>query len=400
MIDNNLLLKGILKSKAQQNKSLDEIIDEFINENSKLVKNDLEKAIVNLIVFVNENHDIPLDTLKDMISSKISAMGLSINPLNLEEIYKKLATSVKDPLGFSFDRVDIKAIEGMRNSFVWAKDKFNADFQNKLKDVTQRVFDGKIPKSELAGALKEELKDSIDGSVNYFKGVGDHIISQTNNIARVNQARKRDVQYYEVLAIIDAKTSAICRSMNGRIIPANHINAQADKIMNAKSIKDKKAAAAWASKPFLGKKLPSNFGLPPYHMHCRTELIPVYIEEEEIDGVKMKHTGRKDDELIRHIDKTGVLRSLRKGNYYDGKHSELLYTRAKISDVVKALNSINVMAPNNKRPQRFNAYSDNGFFMVFDGNDIVTFFKPKDGKKHFNKHSTTLDQEIIKRWFI
>ncbi|RAZ37948.1 hypothetical protein [Campylobacter hyointestinalis] len=45
--------------------------------------------------------------------------------------------------------------------------------------------------------------------------------------------------------------------------------------------------------------MPKNFGLPPYHFRCRTEIVPVWIDEEEIEGVVMRNTSplNKDEDL-------------------------------------------------------------------------------------------------------
>ncbi|MDV2490015.1 hypothetical protein RVY88_03405, partial [Campylobacter sp. TJR-1] len=137
----------------------------------------------------------------------------------------------------------------------------------------------------------------------------------------------------------------------------------------------------------------------------RTELVPVWINEEEIDGVKMKNTSPlSKDEVVKHIDKTGVERILDfKARY--GKHGlKDRFDNNEISkkDIIKALNSINKVAPNKNNEKMLNAMSDNGIFMVFDGDRIVTAFKPDID--YFKRNSMTLKQEIIKsniftRWF-
>ena len=183
--------------------------------------------------------------------------------------------------------------------------------------------------------------------------------------------------------------------MNGRIIPASHIHAQSHNIQNAKSIAEKKAADIWQNEPFYGKILPKNFGLPPYHFRCRTELVPVWVDEEEIDGVVMKNTSPlRDDEIIRHIDKTGVERVLDM-RAVNGKYSQNLLKRAKRSDVIKALNSIETIAPNKNYPQRLMAKSSNGYVLSFDGNRIITFFKP-NSKSYFKQNIQNDRQEVIK----
>ena len=49
-------------------------------------------------------------------------------------------------------------------------------------------------------------------------------------------------------------------------------------------------------------------------------------------------------------------------------------------DVIKALNSINTVAKNANN-NYINAFSDNGYFIVFNGDEIVTCFRPNESKK-------------------
>lgn len=222
---------------------------------------------------------------------------------------------------------------------------------------------------------------------------------QSENIARVTQGEKYAVKYYKVLAIMDAKTSEICRSMNGRIIDANHLQNQANKILSAKNMADKKAAATWQSAAFNASKLPSNFGLPPYHFRCRSEVVPVWINESEVGGVMMRNTSPlSKDEAIKHIDKIGVERVLdtksANGNHHLNSRIKNINFK---KDVIKALNSINKTAPCALKQSQLNAMSDNGYFLTFDGNRIITAFKPsKPLKEYFKANSVTLKQEIIK----
>ena len=325
------------------------------------------------------------------------------SPLNLEETYKKLSLQGVS-IGIAFDRIDMQAIESMRNNFYWMRSEFNDKFQSRLMGITQKVFEGEIPRAQMAAKLKEEFSNELKMDMSYFEGVSDHIISQSQNIARVNQARKYDAPFYKVVAIMDSKTSDICRSMNGRVIPAEHLERQANAITAAKSMAAKKAAATWRNEPYLGRsdKMDANFGLPPYHFRCRTEVVPVWVDEYEIEGIKMKATqAPSKDEILRHIDKTGVERIL-DSKAANGEHG-LKYRLQKDGnlrqDIIKALNSIVAIAPKKGETNKMNAISQNGYFLVFDGVRLVTAYKHDDIKEYFKKQSVTLKQEIIKRWW-
>lgn len=403
-MNNELLLSTLLKAKFDKNKSVSELVDEFIKQNAKLAKKELEAQLANLLIFINENYNIDKKVLKELVNSKISSMGLSINPNNLEEIYAVLAGK-NIAVNIVFDEIDIRAINAMRNNFYWVGKEFNKGFSDRLKDIIESAFRGEVARSELAGRLKDEFASELKQSVRYFEGVSDHIISQNQNISTVNQARKYGVKYYKVVAVMDSRTSAICRSMNGRLIPAEHIERQCDNIMNAKDMASKKAAATWAKAPYNGRsdKMDSNFGMPPYHFKCRTEIVPAWVDEYENDGVTMRASEAPGkDEIIRHIDKMGVERVLTFANANDKKHSANLLQRTSAAKIVSALNSITHIAPHTNVEQKSIAKTQNGYIIIFDGDKIDTIFPTKDNqtlKKYFENYAKKDKIEVIKRWW-
>ena len=403
-MNNELLLSTLLKAKFDKNKSVSELVDEFIKQNAKLAKKELEAQLANLLIFINENYNIDKKVLKELVNSKISSMGLSINPNNLEEIYAVLAGK-NIAVNIVFDEIDIRAINAMRNNFYWVGKEFNKGFTDRLKDIIESAFRGEVARSELAGRLKDEFASELNQSVRYFEGVSDHIISQNQNISTVNQARKYGVKYYKVVAVMDSRTSAICRSMNGRLIPAEHIERQCDNIMNAKDMASKKAAATWAKAPYNGRsdKMDSNFGMPPYHFRCRTEIVPAWVDEYENDGVAMRASEAPGkDEIIRHIDKMGVERVLTFANANDKKHSANLLQRTSAAKIVSALNSITHIAPHTNVEQKSIAKTQNGYIIIFDGDKIDTIFPTKDNqalKKYFENYAKKDKIEVIKRWW-
>lgn len=403
----DIVLKSLVRYKILKNS------DEYENflENYKGEKRDfLKEYLAEILAVTTQKMDISL--LKELLLDKIKLLNIDMSPKEIEILYqimaKKslsvIARKLNKKIAFSFDNIDKEAIDAMRKSFYWMGREFNENLRKKLTDLIEKTFSGEITNEEIPKILKDEFGGLIKANESYFKGVAEHISLQSQNISRVMQGRKYGVKYYKVSAVMDDRTSEICRSMNGRIIPAGHLEDQADKILSARNLADKKAAAAWRNNAYNGRsdKMDANFGLPPYHFRCRTKVVPVWIEEDEIDGVIMRNTSPlRDDEIIRHIDKTGVERVL-DSRAANGDHG----LKYKIKDksfkngIVKALNSINKTAPHKEKQNQLNAMSDNGYFLTFDGNRIITAFKPtKELKQYFKDFSITLQQEIIKRWW-
>lgn len=371
----------------------------------------LETVTAEILAISTENTD--KETLKKLLLNKAKSANIDVLPSDLENLYiilskralKKVAESMNKTLSFVFDEIDADAVDAMRKSFYWMGKEYNENLQNRLKDKIEGVFKGEIELDSIGAELKREFGSILSADESYFKGVSDHIALQARNVATVTQGAKYGVKYYKILAIMDAKTTQICRSMHGRIIPAAHLEAQAEKILNANSLASKKAAAAWKSEAYLGKsdKMDSNFGLPPYHFRCRTEAVPVWVDEEEIDGVKMRNTQPlSKDETIRHIDKTGVERVLTLSNVSDKRHSVNLLQRTTHSKIIAALNSITYIAPHANVEQKSVVKTQNGYIAIFDGDKIDTIFPTENSKaqnKYFEKYAKKGKIEIIKSWW-
>lgn len=390
------LIQRLIKHKITKSKDKQKLIDEMIATLGASTKSELKELLEELYMVIMDNYDS--DELQSIIQNRLERLDIHIKDMSYEELYRSFLIGVGGRSDLRFDSVDAKAIKVMRDNFYWMKGEFNTKVSNELKEITKEIFEGKIPRIEAGKIMKERFKGVLSANTSYFEGVSDHIISQMQNISRINEGAKNGVEYYKVVARIDGRTSECCRSMNGRIIPASHLEAQSQNIQNAKNIAQKKAAAIWRNGAFYGKILPKDFGLPPYHFRCRTEVVPVWIDEEVIDGVAMKNTSPlNQDEVIKHIDKTGVERVWKKDNtHIHKKHG----TNPK--DVIKALNSINTVAKNANN-NYINAFSDNGYFIVFNGDEIVTCFKHKDGNKatfNYFKRKSIYDKKEVIKWKI
>ncbi|WP_180379579.1 hypothetical protein [Campylobacter devanensis] len=396
------LIQRVIKHKITKSKDKQKLIDEMIATLGVSAKSELKELLEELYMVVMDNYDS--DELQSIIQNRLERLDIHIKDMNYEELYRSFLSGVGGRGDLRFDSVDAKAIKVMRENFYWMKGEFNAKVSDELKEITKEIFEGKIPRTKAGEIMKERFKGVLSANTSYFEGVSDHIISQMQNVSVVNEGAKNGVKHYKVVARIDSRTSECCRSMNGRIIPASHIEAQSGAIQNAKSIAEKKAAATWRNGAFYGKILPKDFGLPPYHFRCRTEIVPVWIDEEEVDGVVMKNTSPLNkDEVIKHIDKTGVERVLSKDNYYGkNNHSLQLNKRTSKIDIVRALNSINTVAKNANN-NYINAFSDNGYFIVFNGDEIVTCFKPNESKKKsfdYFRNASKYDKKEVIKWKI
>jgi len=80
----------------------------------------------------------------------------------------------------------------------------------------------------------------------------------------------------KVKAILDKRTSAICRALNGRIIEVAELSRQKEAILSAQSKEELKQAQPWLKASQVAGDLPSGYGLPPYHYRCRTTTVAYF----------------------------------------------------------------------------------------------------------------------------
>jgi hypothetical protein len=392
------LLTALIKSKSKNKKTINQLKDEFIEYQTKSAIEPLEEFLASLLVYIHKNYEkIEHDSLLKIIHSKLKDLQIKFDTKDIDDIYERFAVAYtikkSTEVSIVFDAIDLKAIEMMRQSFYWVQDEYGESVQEKLKGTIEDTFNGDITREQLADTLKNEFDGVLKASSYYFNFVADHVINQSQNISRVNQALKYDTQDFQVKARIDKKTSDICRSMHGRIIPASHLKAQVENILDSKSIASKKAAATWKNNAHFGK-LPANFRLPPYHGKCRTEVRPVWLSSETIDGKKVKFANKKKDDIISHIDKTGVQRKLKQKNW--DEHINISRKGSlKHKDIIAALNSIEEIAPHRSIHTRTVARSSNYLILIFEADEIVTVFKP-DNKKYFKNTIKTDKKEVIK----
>ncbi len=412
------LLTKLIKSNLSEKKTVDELIDEFVNTQTGFAKEQLEEFLSSLFVYINKNYDeLSHDVLLSIVGSKLTDLNISFDTKELDDIYKRVSIINSPSTKFEFDKTDLKAIEAMRKGFYWTTEKYNKQTQDLLKNTIEEVFKGELSRADVSSILKDKFEGIITKDEAYYRLVADNMISQAQSISRVNQGLKYGVEYYKADARIDSQTSDFCRWVNGRIVSAKHLKRQINNILDAKTIDEKKDAAPWQSKPIFGK-LPENVGLAPYHGHCRTENIPVWINEDErVDSktgkkYKVKNTKEYKDSKLTHIDKTGIEVKVKHKEY-----DKIVNIKHNLTEkqLVGALNDIKYKAPHAITGLHPNEHTrsvlltNNNYVLVYENNELITCFPPsRKASKYFNDNAvinkvTDVDTgevlERVKKWY-
>lgn len=268
-------MKSLLKAKSNEALSTDALIDEYLASVAKTNKKQTEEFVADLLVYVMQRVEtIDKEQLLVLVESKLAHLSYTIDSNTIEDIYAKSAIETASEIGvaFSFSNDDTRVIKSVNQSLLWLKDDGTVKTQEKIKEVLSSALEGDVATLEIGEKLRDSFDGIVDESSNYFTGVSDHVIRQSQSLNRAYQFKNAGVEYVKVKAVVDDRTSAVCRSLNGKLIPIAHVVDQADTIVEAETIDDKKEASPWQNKAIEGT-LPKNVGLPPYHFRCRTIVI-------------------------------------------------------------------------------------------------------------------------------
>lgn len=198
----------------------------------------------------------------------------------LDKSYRKgkrdVLTTVKLPIVVG--AIDTEAIEWLQDHHMyWVRNFYSKHVSGGIADI---IADGMVQ-----GLGRAEIGDMLEGALANYKGIGVNPPAYWRGLAANGMNRSRnfgqiqgfvdaEIRELEILAIIDERTSPICRELNGKIISTQAGVRQRNALMNATSPEEVKEIAPWRSAEEVKNMAPDNVGMPPYHFHCRTTVVP------------------------------------------------------------------------------------------------------------------------------
>lgn len=207
----------------------------------------------------------------DALGTTLTARSTAI----VRDVFSLAAGQVK--AGYKLTVTDQRAIKIISNqNLFWIRDHFDDDLLEQFRETTTEVMRTGLSRHKLAEELADRLGGVVDADAGYWSDLADHTITKSRAMGQIAAFEEAGIEYARVKAVMDGKTSPICRDLNGRIIPVSHLARQRDNIMAATSVAELKKAHPWPSRYTRATAdLPENIGSPPYHGRCRTQLFGI-----------------------------------------------------------------------------------------------------------------------------
>lgn len=200
--------------------------------------------------------------------------------VNTESYKKGIGRIIELSPSFSVDDVDAKRWLDNHQIF-WVRNYFDRQLASEVSKVGQQAITDGLSRSDAAELFQQQFQDKFDvASFRYWDGFANHVTTRAREFGRVDGYERGGVESLRVVAVIDHRTSGICRYMNNRIIPVGDAVELRDEMMKAQNPEDVIDIA-----PFLTfddvrgnstsqlKEVSLGYATPPYHFDCRSRTV-------------------------------------------------------------------------------------------------------------------------------
>jgi len=202
--------------------------------------------------------------------------------LNLSEVLFRIGArevGVAAGVDIAFGRPDLDTLDIVgRSNLYWIGNSWNTYVEGLFRGALQDYFREGMTRAQLTERFATDFAGLSDRGIVYYELLADHTATRTREMGRVTGYERAAVEYVQVRARLDERTTEICRHLHGRVIAVNRLSAQRAEYLAAAERKDTEAAKrAWtmhgdarAFATIPTDQLPAGTAGPPYHFRCRT----------------------------------------------------------------------------------------------------------------------------------
>lgn len=275
----------ITKDKKLKNKILSKLTTVLINSFDESRTIALNKTIDYLLSVDDDSfskkHVEEIDKILEKYLSKNLARLVedSLNELS-ERLYKiginDISRSLKTKL--SFDVIDSEAAGILADqTMFWILHYYSDQLNEEISKILSSYFNSDRTLAGIASDFAGAFVDATDKGFSYFEGLAEFTTYRTSNLGNLTGFEKAGIEFYQIKATLDDRTTEICRNMDGRIFEVSKGIEFRDKILSLKTKEEIKEFAPWRTADEISGKetpdLPIGMALPPYHWRCRTIVI-------------------------------------------------------------------------------------------------------------------------------
>ena len=200
----------------------------------------------------------------------------------------------------SLTQADEAAIAALSDQHVfWVGEYWDTHLSSRISaTVSREALEAGLGRNEVGAILRGVVSGefpavAVPGTWNgttagYFEMMAGTVRNVSSNFGALNVMAEAEIERYVISAVLDSRTSDICRFMDGREFSVSQGRSQMNRYLGAREPHDVREVAGWVSsdeaQTFAGSGsddsqraglASAGLALPPYHGRCRTVVIPV-----------------------------------------------------------------------------------------------------------------------------
>lgn len=164
-----------------------------------------------------------------------------------------------------------------RDSLFWVGDSWDQRLGQRISKATRESLAEGPSRDAVAAKLKERLTQ-FERPDSYWRLVGGAAIVRARSYGAVIRMQHSGVATFRFVAVMDERTSPICREMNGRIFTIEQASTHIERVTGATSPEAVKTTSPWVPPSQVMGKSPVELAamgviLPPLHGNCRSKVV-------------------------------------------------------------------------------------------------------------------------------
>ena len=271
-------------------------------EQSKEAIRDVVRALNNRANFTDADLDAMVSQLEARLGAAFAA-AVKDDLLTLQA--STYAAGMKEVLGItpSFNVKDAKALAALERYALYpVLHHFDDQLQSKVREFGNKIISDGLNRTEAGKLFEAEFAEKYSiPSFRYWQGYSNHVVTQSREFGRVSAYEVAEVEYAEVRAILDHRTTEICRHMHGRRIKVSEQRRVVDAMIANEDPDEVANIVPWPSASEISQTksddLPDGALLPPFHFNCRTRTVMAreVTESNAVESTKIGKSVSKDD---------------------------------------------------------------------------------------------------------
>lgn len=225
-------------------------------------------------------------TLVDLLASGFGAghtgARRSADRLRARSVQRAVGDGTTDAFQDAMDTVmtvdDQNAARWLeRDSLFWINESWDSVIGPGIAREARDALEAGIGRRELASRLQSRFT-KFDRPEGHWRVIASSSLVRARSFGAVSGFETAGVQTFRFMAILDERTSPICREMDGRTFDIEQGRSLVDRATGARNPEQLKTIAPWVSADFVADKNSSELAaagvmLPPLHGNCRSLVV-------------------------------------------------------------------------------------------------------------------------------